>query len=157
MVFVCGKHLDNLEVTHLLVLHIGSYSSKFCTDCVPLIDSDCFFFSMMQRAAVLVLVFMWCTQTVHAQQGQWTVLDKYILHIRAITTKIGRPDNGEKAYCIREERVDILWAAANWDSVSSQTSGTMTTILRGRDMGGRGGLGPPTFQIGGAQPPQFFY
>ena len=32
----------------------------------------------MQWAAVLVLVLMWCTQTVHAQQGQWTVLDSYI-------------------------------------------------------------------------------
>ena len=26
----------------------------------------------MQGVAVLVLVFMWCTQTVHAQEGQWT-------------------------------------------------------------------------------------
>ena len=38
-----------------------------CTDCLPLIDSECFFFSIMQREAVLILVFVWCIQTVHAQ------------------------------------------------------------------------------------------
>ena len=32
-------------------------------------DSE-FFFSIMQGVTVLVLVFMWRTQTVHAQQGQ---------------------------------------------------------------------------------------
>ena len=28
---------------------------------------------IMQGVTVLVLVFMWCTQTVYAQEGQWTV------------------------------------------------------------------------------------
>ena len=37
---------------------------------VVLIGSECFFFSSMQVATVLMLLFMWCTQTVHTQEGQ---------------------------------------------------------------------------------------
>ena len=34
---------------------------------LEIIDSECFFFSIMQGVTVLVVVFMWCTQTVHVQ------------------------------------------------------------------------------------------
>ena len=75
------KHLDNPNVKHWQPL------SKCCTDCLPLTYLHEYSSSahIMQRVTVLVLVLMWCTQTVHAQQGQWKVLDNYILHIRTIT------------------------------------------------------------------------
>ena len=38
--------------------------------CLPLVDSECFFFSIMEGVTVLMLLFMWCTQAVHAQEGQ---------------------------------------------------------------------------------------
>ena len=66
-----SKHLDNLEVTPLLEISIGShYVNATLTVCHILIDSVCSFLSIMQREAVLVLVLVWCTQTVQAQQGQ---------------------------------------------------------------------------------------
>ena len=71
-------------------------SVKFFNDfSVILIGSECFFLSIMHGVTLLVLVFMWCTQTVHTQEGQWTVFDNYTLHIRAITPKIGTSSNGE--------------------------------------------------------------
>ena len=46
-------------------------SVKFINDfSVILIGSECFFLSIMQGVTVLVLVFMWCSQTVHTQEGQ---------------------------------------------------------------------------------------
>ena len=43
----------------------------------------CFFFSIMQGVTVLVLVFMWCSQTVHTQEGQWIAN-----YIPLVTTKV---------------------------------------------------------------------
>ena len=37
----------------------------------------------MQGVAVLMLVFMWCSQTVHAQEGQWIAN-----YIPLVTTKV---------------------------------------------------------------------
>ena len=66
-----SKHLNNLEVTPLLEITIGShYVNAMLIVCHILIDSICSSFSIMQREAVLVLVLVWCTQTVQAQQGQ---------------------------------------------------------------------------------------
>ena len=66
-----SKHLDNLEVTPLLEISIGSHlANATLTVCHILIDSVCSFLSIMQREPVLVLMLMWCTQTVQAQQGQ---------------------------------------------------------------------------------------
>ena len=48
----------------------ASANDLLCTDCLSLIDRECFFFSIMQGVTVLVLVFMWCTHTVYAQEGQ---------------------------------------------------------------------------------------
>ena len=48
----------------LIVCHLGLETNY----------SECSFFSTMQSITVLVLVLMWCTQTVHAQKGQWTTL-----------------------------------------------------------------------------------
>ena len=66
-----SKHLDSLEVTPLLEISIGShYASATLIDRHILVDSEFSFFSIMQREAVLVLVLVWYTQTVQAQQGQ---------------------------------------------------------------------------------------
>ena len=67
-----SKHLNNLEVTPLLEISIGShYANATLIVCHILIDSECSFLSIiMEREVVLVLVLVWCTQTVQAQQGQ---------------------------------------------------------------------------------------
>ena len=54
----------------LLTLHWLSVTQAWKLMTVNVLSSVPF----MQSITVLVLLFMWCTQTVHAQQGQWTVL-----------------------------------------------------------------------------------
>ena len=51
-------------------MHAPIRSKYSCTDCLPLRNVNASLFSIMQGVTVLVLVFVWCTQTVHAQEGQ---------------------------------------------------------------------------------------
>ena len=69
--------------THWQLNDSANFALIVCHSGLETNDSECFFFSTMQGVTVLVLVLVWCTQTVHAQQGQWNSLSSYI---RAVTT-----------------------------------------------------------------------
>ena len=62
--------LDVYLCKHLEVFQTANFALIVCHSGLEINDSECSFFSTMQSITVLVLVLVWCTQTVHAQQGQ---------------------------------------------------------------------------------------
>ena len=60
--------------THWQLNHSANFALIVCHSGLEINDSECSLFSTMQSITVLVLLLMWCTQTVDTQQGQWTVL-----------------------------------------------------------------------------------
>ena len=56
--------------THWQLNGSAKFALIVCHSGLEINDSECSFFSIMQSITVLVLLLMWYTQTVHAQQGQ---------------------------------------------------------------------------------------
>ena len=60
-----GRPESKISCSCKLLLTVQQSELQMCVDCLP--RSECSFSRMMQGASVLVLVLVWCTQTVHAQ------------------------------------------------------------------------------------------